>query len=145
MSFDYGIWNSGILNDISIIRINTNSNSFTLNGIYRFNLNDKITIMDNLTSSTYSVFGTTENPLTYQILDTTLDEESEQTEIVVDKVLANIFGSTVDTGIIDTKLKLVSKFKNVTWKNGVWFNGLFEDGNFMNGIWYDGNFSGNWG
>jgi len=145
MSFDYGIWNSGILNDISIIRINTNTNSFTLNGIYRFNLNDKITIMDNLTSSTYSVFGTTEDPLTYQILDTTISEDLEQTEIVVDKVLSNIYGSTVDTGVIDTKLKLVSKFKNVTWKNGVWVNGLFEDGNFLNGLWYDGNFSGNWG
>lgn len=52
-----------------------------------------------------------------------------------------------NTGLnpINTGLKIVSKFNNAIWKSGVWYNGIFEDGNFNGGLWYNGIFSGNWG
>lgn len=52
-----------------------------------------------------------------------------------------------NTGLlpINTGLKVVSKFNNAIWKSGVWYNGIFEDGNFNGGLWYNGIFSGNWG
>lgn len=145
ITFNNSTWKGGILNDISIIRIDTSTNSFTLDGIYRFNLNDKFYIMDNLTNGAYSMFGSTENPKIYQILDTTIDEVNERTEVVVDLLLSDIYGFTLDTGIIDTNLKCVSVFKNSTWNSGIWSNGLFEDGKFYGGLWYNGHFSGIWG
>lgn len=145
ITFNNSNWLGGILNDISITRINTNTNSFLLDGIYRFNLNDKFYIMDDLANNMYSVFGSTENYRLYQILDTTIDEVNRTTEVVVDILLSSIFGFTLDTGVIDTGLKCVSVFKNSTWNSGIWSNGLFEDGRFYGGLWYNGNFSGIWG
>ena len=145
IEFDSSIWYGGVLKDISIVRIDTTTNSFTLDGVYRFNINDKFYIMDNLTSSTYSVFGSTNNPVEYRVLDTTIDEENNITEVIVEKLLSDIYGFSLDTGVIETQLKLVSKFKNSTWRSGVWKNGFFDNGRFLNGIWYDGYFSGAWG
>ena len=145
IEFDSSIWHGGILRDISVIRIDTTTNSFTLDGVYRFNINDKFHIMDNLTSSTYSIFGSTNNPLEYRVLDTTIDEEMNTTEVIVEKLLSDIYGFSLDTGLTQTQLKVVSKFKNSTWRSGVWRNGYFDNGRFLNGIWYDGYFSGKWG
>lgn len=145
IEFDSSIWYGGILKDISIVRIDTTTNSFTLDGVYRFNLNDKFYVMDNLTSSTYSVFGSTIEPIEYRVLDTTIDEESNITEVIVEKLLSDIYGFSLDTGITQTNLKVVSKFKNSAWVSGVWRNGYFDNGRFLNGIWYDGYFSGTWG
>jgi hypothetical protein len=145
IEFDSSIWFGGVLRDISIVRIDTTSNSFTLDGLYRFNLNNKFYIMDNLQTSTYSVFGSTTVPVEYRILDTTLDEENKTTEVVVDKLLSDIYGFSLDTGISQTGLKVVSKFKNSTWASGVWTNGYFDNGRFLNGMWYNGYFSGTWG
>lgn len=145
IEFDSSIWFGGVLKDISVVRIDTTTNSFTLDGVYRFNLNDKFYIMDNLQTSTYSVFGSTTNPVEYRILDTTLDEENSTTEVVVDKLLSDIYGFSLDTGISQTGLKVVSKFKNSTWSSGVWRNGYFDNGRFLNGMWYNGYFSGTWG
>ena len=138
------IWYGGVVSDIPIKRINTTTNSFTLDGIYRFNLNDKIRVIDNL-DSLYSSFGSLNSPGTYQILDTTIDETTNKTELVVDKLLSNIYGSSLDTGTINTKLKIVSNFENVSWNSGVWNNGIFSAGRFLGGIWYNGVFSGIWG
>jgi hypothetical protein len=98
-----------------------------------------------LTSSTYSIFGSTNNPLEYRVLDTTIDEEMNTTEVIVEKLLSDIYGFSLDTGLTQTQLKVVSKFKNSTWRSGVWRNGYFDNGRFLNGIWYDGYFSGKWG
>lgn len=45
----------------------------------------------------------------------------------------------------DTGLKIVSRFRNSSWKSGIWTNGFFEDGIFEAGIWYNGIFGGSWG
>jgi hypothetical protein len=145
INFNSAIWQGGILNDIDIISIksNLNNNSFVLDGIYRFNINDEFFIVDNFTANTYSVFGTTENPKKYRILKITIDENSNTTELFVDVLLSSIL--SVNTGVVDTNLKCVSIFRNSTWNSGIWFNGVFSGGYFNGGIWYNGNFSGIWG
>ncbi len=100
-------------------------------------------VVDNLKTGTYSVFGSTRDPLKYVVLDTTIDEDANTTEIFVDRRLSDIL--SVNTGVINTGLKCVSSFKASTWNSGIWFNGVFDEGYFNGGMWYHGNFSGVWG
>lgn len=143
INFISSTWEGGILNDIDVVEINTDDNLITLDGIYRFNIGDSIHIVDNQTNGTYSVFGKTEEPIKYKILETTIDEDAERTQILVDIILEDIMYA--NTGIIDTKLKCISYFSNSTWNSGIWENGIFDKGNFNGGMWYQGNFSGIWG
>jgi hypothetical protein len=144
INFNSGVWHGGILNDIEIIGINaTPSNTFLLSGIWRFNIGDQFYVTDDLVTTTYSVFGSTQDPLRYRVIDTTLDESANTTEVYVDRRLYDIL--SVNTGEIDTGLKLVSRFSNSFFNSGIWFNGVFESGYFNGGMWYMGNFSGNWG
>ena len=145
INFNSSLWKGGILNEINIIGIKSNNsnNHFILDGIYRFNINDTFYIVDKFNTSIYSVFGSTEYPKKYKVLDVTIDEDLGRTEIFVDFLLSDIY--SIDTGIVDTNLKCVSSFKNSTWDSGIWFNGVFDNGYFNGGIWYHGNFSGIWG
>ncbi len=144
INFNSGVWHGGILNDLEIVGINsTPSNTFLLSGIWRFNIGDQFYVTDDLITSTYSVFGSTQDPIRYRVIDTTLDEDANTTEIYVDRRLFDIL--SVNTGEIDTGLKLVSRFSNSFFNSGIWFNGVFESGYFNGGMWYMGNFSGNWG
>jgi hypothetical protein len=145
INFNSSLWQGGILNDIDIIGIKSNAtnNTFVLDGIYRFNINDTFYIVDNFNTGTYSVFGSTQETKKYRILDTTIDEEANTTEVFVDVKLSDIL--SVNTGITTTNLKCVSIFRNSTWNSGIWFNGIFDEGYFNGGIWYHGNFSGIWG
>jgi hypothetical protein len=145
INFNSSVWQGGILNDIDIIHIKSNNqfNSFVLDGVYRFNINDIFFVVDNLKTGTYSVFGSTRDPLKYVVLDTTIDEDANTTEIFVDRRLSDIL--SVNTGVINTGLKCVSSFKGSTWNSGIWFNGVFDEGYFNGGMWYHGNFSGVWG
>jgi hypothetical protein len=149
INFNSSLWQGGISNDINIISIKSNSeyNQFGLDGIYRFNIGDIFYIVDNFQNGTYSVFGTTENPKKYFILDTTINEDTNTTEVFVDVRLSDIM-SVNTTNIddkIDTDLKCVSIFKDSTWNSGIWFNGVFDEGYYNGGMWYHGNFSGIWG
>lgn len=145
INFNSSLWQGGILNEINIIGIKSNSiyNHFILDGIYRFNINDIFYVVDKFTNGVYSVFGTTENPKKYIVLDTTIDEANNRTEVFVDVLLSDIM--SVNTGIVNTNLKCVSIFKDSTWNSGIWFNGVFDGGYYNGGIWYHGNFSGIWG
>ena len=145
IKFSSSLWQGGILNDIDIIQIKSNSeyNHFVLDGIYRFNIKDTFYVVDNFSGSTYSIFGSTKNPRKYVVLDTTINEESNTTEVFVDTQLNEIL--SVNTGIIDTGIKCVSSFENSTWNSGIWFNGVFKDGHFNGGMWYHGYFDGVWG
>jgi hypothetical protein len=146
MNCNSAVWFGGILNEIDIIGIKSNSiyNHFVLDGIYRLNINDTFYVVDKYVGGTYSVFGTTDLPKKYKVLDTTIDEENKRTEVYVDIELQDIL--SVNTGIIsDSGIKFVSIFKDSTWESGLWFNGVFESGYFNGGIWYHGNFSGTWG
>ena len=148
INFNSSVWQGGILNEIDIIRIRANSeyNDFRLDGIYRFNIGDAFYIVDKFEAGTYSVFGTTENPKKYVVLDTTINEDSNTTDVFVDLQLSEIYGTTVNTGIIsDSGIKCVSIFKDSTFNSGIWFNGVFDGGYYNGGMWYHGNFSGIWG
>ena len=116
-----------------------------MEGVWRFNIGDQFYVVDDQLGGTYSVFGTTENPTRYRVIYASIDEESNITKVTVDVDLSDIL--SVDTGDIpiDTDLKIVSKFTNAIWNSGIWFNGVFESGNFNGGMWYNGNFSGTWG
>ena len=41
---------------------------------------------------------------------------------------------------VETKMRIVSRFRNTDWRSGIWTNGIFETGYWQGGIWYDGTF-----
>ena len=53
--------------------------------------------------------------------------------------------STQTYSNVDLGLRVVSYFKDITWKSGLWTNGIFDGKQFDAGIWYNGVFDGNWG
>ena len=145
IDFNSSLWQGGILNEIDIVQIKSNNvyNEFKLDGIYRFNIGDTFYVVDKFEAGTYSVFGTTDNPKKYKVLDTTINEDTNTTDVFVDIRLSDIL--SVNTGVTYTGIKCVSNFKDSTWNSGIWFNGVFDDGYFNGGMWYHGNFSGIWG
>ena len=142
MDFKTGTWYGGILEDIQIIGIDTVENTFILNGIFKFNLGDVITIIDNQVNNSNSVFGSNSNPSKYIILKQDEDSVNETTIIYVNRNLSAI-GSAV-TSPVNTGLRIVSRFKNLNWKSGIWTNGIFENGLWEGGIWYNGIFEATW-
>ena len=43
-------------------------------------------------------------------------------------------------GGVETKMRIVSRFRNTDWRSGIWTNGIFESGYWQGGIWYNGTF-----
>ena len=142
MDFKTGTWYGGILEDIQVIGIDTTENTFILNGIFKFNLGDTITIIDNQANNSNSVFGSNSNPSKYIVLKQDEDSVNERTIIYVNRNLSSI-GSAV-TAPVNTGLRVVSIFKNLNWKSGIWTNGIFENGLWEGGIWYNGIFEATW-
>jgi hypothetical protein len=140
MDFKTGTWYGGILEDIQIIGVNFSNNTFTLNGIFYFNVGDNIHIIDNQVNNSYSVYGSNSNPGSYKVLK--FEHINNTTIIYVN--MSNVLSGPSTSHNIDTGLRVVSKFKNINWKSGIWTNGLFEDGLWEGGIWYNGIFSGTW-
>jgi hypothetical protein len=140
MDFKTGTWYGGILEDIEVIGIDIVKNTFTLNGIFKFNIGDTISIIDNQIDNANSVYGSNLNPIFYRVLYQTEDTINRRTIIYVD---ANLNGPNV-TPAINTGLRVVSKFNNLNWKSGIWTNGIYETGLWEGGIWYNGVFSGTW-
>jgi len=146
MDFKSGTWHGGILEDIQVIGFTgsstTSENYFILNGIFKFNIGDQITIIDNQISNTYSVdFGSNQNPQTYMILNTIegtysyFGETRNKTDVYVDRTINYYVDQPVDLGI-----RVVSVFGNCNWKSGIWTNGIFSNGLWEGGIWYNGIF-----
>jgi hypothetical protein len=142
MDFKIGTWFGGILEDIQVIGIDTDENTFILNGIFKFNLGDTISIIDNQLNNSNSVFGSNSEPGRYIILKQDEDVINERTIIYVNRNLASI-GSAV-TSPDNTGLRIVSRFKNLNWKSGIWTNGIYENGLWEGGIWYNGIFEATW-
>ena len=140
MDFKTGTWYGGILEDIEVIGIDIVNNTFTLNGIFKFNIGDNITIIDNQLDNANSVYGSNLNPISYKVLYQTEDTINKRTILYVAN---NLNGPSV-TSAVDTGLRVVSKFKNLNWKSGIWTNGIYETGLWEGGIWYNGVFSGTW-
>ena len=141
IDFKLGTWHGGILEDINIIgmsgSLSTSENYFILDGVYKFNTGDDISITDNQISGTYSQYGSNSNPGFYKVLYT--EEQNNTTKVYVNKNITDIVGPTYSVGI-----RVVSRFRNCNWKSGVWFNGIYENGLWEGGIWYNGLFDATW-
>jgi subtilisin-like proprotein convertase family protein len=84
MDFKSGTWYGGILDEIQIIGINENNNSFILNGIFRFNIGNDIYVTDKFDNSGLNTFGSTSDPKRYTILKCDVDTVNKLTEIYID-------------------------------------------------------------
>ena len=143
-----------------------------LNGVFHFKDNNTITLLNNRYSYTQQgendynldILGTYDNIKSYRILESEVIN-NEYTSIIIRTDLQLSQFSTIEssTTIEDGFIKsfydmrafevgektitttLVSNFKNTTIYNCTWYNGIFQEGNFIGGIWYDGYFNGNWG
>jgi hypothetical protein len=146
IDFRSGTWHGGILEDIQVIGFTgsttTSENYFTLNGIFKFNIGDTFTFIDNQIGNTYSIdFGSNKSPKSYIILNTTegtysyLGEVRRKTDVYVNKTITYFVDDPVDLG-----LRVVSNFNNCNWKTGIWTNGIFKNGLWEGGIWYNGIF-----
>jgi photosystem II stability/assembly factor-like uncharacterized protein/subtilisin-like proprotein convertase family protein len=84
MDFKSGTWHGGILEDIQIIGMNENNNSFILNGIFKFNIGDEFYVIDNNMSNDLSdIFGSNSDPKKYVVLYTVEDTINKFTEVYV--------------------------------------------------------------
>jgi hypothetical protein len=143
IDFKSGTWHGGILEDIQVIGFTgstmSSENYFVLNGIFKFNIGDEITIIDNEIGNTYSNdFGSNDNPIRYKVLNTVEDNVNKFTNVYVDKIISSSVNPPVDLG-----LRIVSRFRNCNWKSGIWTNGIYESGQWEGGIWYNGVFENN--
>ena len=141
INFKNGIWHGGILEDIEVVNIDSPTNAITLSGEYEFNINDEFYILDNLNTGTFSVYGSTTNPIGYKVLRTDYDVVSDQTTVNTNINLSTI---STESGTV-SNLRCVSIFENSTWLSGLWFNGVFKNGTFNGGMWQNGYFEGTWG
>ena len=142
INFNSGNWNSGILDEIEIIGIDSANNNLILNGVFRFNINDTVYIIDNNAGNSYSIIGSNTTPGKYLVADTTFYNNT--TILTINANLPILLGGSVNISNIDTGLRMVSYFKNSNWNKGVWYNGIFENGSFNGGMWYNGVFNGIW-
>ena len=92
IDFKSGTWHGGILEDIQIIGMNENNNSFILNGIFKFNIGDEFYIIDNNLGNELSVFGSNVLPGKYTVLYTVEDSDNEITEIYVATKISDFSG-----------------------------------------------------
>ena len=123
-----GTWHGGILEDIQIIDIEnvTNGKKLTLNGIFKFNIGNEITILDqDLKDYKTKVYYIEEDSINkYTYIWTTPDIDN------------------IDINPLLDKYKVVSVFNSTNWKSGIFTNGVFNSGLWEGGIFYNGIFNG---
>lgn len=84
MDFKSGTWHGGILEDIQIIGMNENNNSFILNGIFKFNIGDEIYVIDNNIGNELAVkYGNNTEPKRHTVLYAVEDSVNKFTEVYV--------------------------------------------------------------
>ena len=134
IDFKSGTWHGGILEEIQIIGIDTVSTNKTLklNGLFRFNIGDEISILGN--NSLYQSYFTTDK---YKIIYSTVNTVDKTTTINID--FGNVLPITTSLDS-ETNMRVVSRFRNIDWRSGIWTNGIFETGLWKGGIWYNGIF-----
>jgi hypothetical protein len=113
-------------------------------------------MIDDDRNTPFSPLGNNDKPMKYRINQIVEDSENGQTGIFLNYNLSQLgvqepYASTTYsiteffTPNVDLGLRVVSYFKDVTWKSGLWTNGIFDGKQFDSGIWYNGIFDGNWG
>jgi hypothetical protein len=149
IDFRSGTWHGGILEDIQVIGFTgstlSSENYLTLNGIFKFNIGDEVTIIDNQLNGPYSQdFGSNQLPKNYIILNTIegtysyLGETRKKTDVYVNKAINYSVTNPTDLG-----LRVVSVYHSCNWKTGIWTNGIYKTGLWEGGIWYNGIFEEN--
>ena len=150
ISFQGGTWHSGILEEIQVSGVNPiypstySSNQIVLNGVFRFNIGDYIWVIDDYTGGSFSALGNNDNPMNYRINNVYLSSSQSQTYLTLGYNLSTLGVPTAAGNFtfsnVETGLRVVSLFKDVTWNGGIWTNGIFDGGAFDSGIWYNGVF-----
>jgi len=159
INFKNGVWYGGILEEIQVVGVDkiydpinpsfVPTNKISINGIFRFNPGDEMWIIDDDRDKPYAALGSNSNPRKYRINRAIENETTGQTDVYLNYNL-----STLNIGLtfaaasfsnVDIGVRVVSYFKDITWKSGLWTNGIFDGGNFESGIWYNGIFEGTWG
>ena len=151
IDFKSGIWYGGISEEIQIIKVKSmgSTNSYlTLNGIFRFNIGDEINIVSNgdqISSNGY-LYSSYFNRVRYKVIYAELpDLDNKTTKIYFDSDSTSVPNYDDDDysnnrGGVETKMRIVSRFRNTDWRSGIWTNGIFESGYWQGGIWYNGTF-----
>jgi len=144
VNFKAGNWHGGILEDIQIINVindTINGNTYIkLNGVFRFKIGDEISILSNNPSTLstngipYISYFTADR---YKVAHADVDMSNKTTNVYINLDSPYYHVSPID---VETNMRVVSRFKNVTWESGIWTNGIFETGLWKGGIWYNGIF-----
>lgn len=144
IDFKSGTWHGGILEDIQIIGIQ--SDHLLLNGIFRFNIGDEITILGDEQAS-YQDIGKHDKATIFKVIKVEIDDLNKITKLHINinnEILRDAhINSVTDTNFKD-KLRVVSRFRNSNWKSGIWSNGYYESGVWSGGIFYNGLFEAKW-
>ena len=150
IDFKSGVWHGGISEEIQIIQVkidSTTSNSYlTLNGVFRFNIGDEITIISKepQLSSSGVLYSDYFNRERYKVLYVEApDLDNKTTKIYFDSDSLYYYDDDAyinNRNGVETKMRIVSRFRNTDWRSGIWTNGVFETGYWQGGIWYDGTF-----
>jgi len=93
IDFKSGTWHGGILEDIQIIGMDENNNSFILNGIFKFNIGDTFYVVDRGEEQELSKFGSLSDPRRHTVLYTVEDSENNFTEVYVATNVSDFSGS----------------------------------------------------
>ena len=96
INFKNTTWHGGISEDIQVLRVTATANSITLDGEFRFNLNDEIYIVDNGNYNTFSFYGTIQEPKLYGVLYANYDSLSNTTDVYLDLNLQNVGNTLLD-------------------------------------------------
>lgn len=133
IDFKSGNWYGGISEEIQIIQIDPSNGFILLNGIFKFNIGDEITI-----NKLNEYFNTNR----YKVIRIEEDIYNNYTKIFINFALTNEQLLLLSTNSIpqETNIRIINRFRNVNWESGIWTNGIFETGNWKGGIWYDGVF-----
>lgn len=134
IDFKSGNWHGGILEEIQIIQIDVDNGYILINGSFKFNIGDEITV-----SETNIYFNTNR----YKVIHSEVDTYNNYTKVYINfalspselSILPHTMSAPAETGV-----RIISRFRNVLWESGIWTNGIFESGLWKGGIWYDGLF-----
>ena len=90
INFKNTVWHGGISEDIEVLNVSTASNTFTLSGEWDWNINDEFYIVDNMLGGTFSIYGSTVNPIRYKVLRTEYDSINDETIVNTNVNLSNL-------------------------------------------------------
>lgn len=150
INFNGGVWQGGILEEIQVVNIDKETHGsvdflvLVLNGNFKFNIGHGIRLFKTTKMNKNEQSIILENDPFLELNILKVVEDGDFTKIMVDKDVTNLIGYP-NINNFETGLRVVSHFKNVKWKSGIFTNGIFDIGLFEGGIWYDGYFNGKFG